>query len=117
MGRSILAFLGPDVIDSVLTQTGRGPLSGRPPPARAMLRQELLEIKERGYAIYLDPEYIHAAGVAAPVYDASGQVLGCLGVSMPYSRFQSAMAETMGLSIVGQANQLSDLLRGKGLRG
>jgi DNA-binding IclR family transcriptional regulator len=110
LGRSILAFLPDDEIDAVLTEASRGPLSGRPPPSRARMREELQRIRRTGYAVYLDRTFLDMAGVAAPVFAADGGVLGSIGVTMPASRFEPTDQTDLCTSVAQRAALLSAAL-------
>jgi DNA-binding IclR family transcriptional regulator len=107
LGRSILAFLPDEEFEEAYSAVSRGPLSGRPPPARGKLREELQAVKKRGFAVFEDRAFIDVAGVAAPVFDASGNISGAVGVLMPITRFDGYSLKKMGASVVEQARLLS----------
>lgn len=106
LGRSILAQLPVHQIDLVLAHAQRSPLSGRPPPARGALRKELRVIRARGYALYED-DAMNIAGVSAPVFATGGEVVGCIGVTMPASRFHKSIRERLPASVLQTARRLS----------
>lgn len=109
LGRSILAQLPPQEIDAVLAQEHRSPLSGRPPPPRRALREELRLVRERGYAVYED-HTMNFAGVSSPVFAAGSTVVGCIGVVMPASRFGKNVREGLPTAVRESARQLSATL-------
>jgi len=109
LGRSILAQLAPQEIDAVLAQEHRSRLSGRPPPARRALLEELRLIRERGYAVYED-DTMNFAGVSSPVFAAGGAVVGCIGVTMPALRFGKTVREGLPSAVSQSARQLSAML-------
>jgi DNA-binding IclR family transcriptional regulator len=51
------------------------------------LRAELTRIRNQGYAVNRGEWRADIGGVAAPVYDRSGVVIGAIGVTIPLSRF------------------------------
>jgi DNA-binding IclR family transcriptional regulator len=112
LGRSILAFLAAEDIDKVLERSQRGPLSGTPSPSRADLLKELGRIRRRGYAVYEDRIKLDIAGVAAPVFGSAGSVIGCMGVTMPASRFKAKDRGRLGAAVAGAAGRLSAALAG-----
>ena len=106
LGRSILAQLPEQELDLVLAQAHKSPLSGRPPPAARALRKELGMIRERGYALYEDGA-MDIAGVSAPVFTTGGAVVGCIGVTMPASRFLKSIRERLPAAVLQNARRLS----------
>jgi len=109
LGRSILAQLPPSEIDDVLAHARRSPISGRRPPSRRALRGELRTILKRGYALYED-EAMNIAGVSAPVFGAGGALVGCVGVTMPASRFGRPVREALPRAVTETAGRLSTAL-------
>jgi DNA-binding IclR family transcriptional regulator len=109
LGRSILAQLAPHEIDAILAHEHRGPLSGRPLPPRRALREELRIIRERGYALYED-DAMNIAGVSSPVFAAGATIVGCLGVTMPASRFGRSVREGLPVAVLESARKLSTAL-------
>jgi len=109
LGRAILAQLPPQEIDVVLAHPRKGPLSGRPPPARRALRKELRIIGERGYALYEDAA-MNIAGVSAPVFTTGDAVVGCIGVTMPAARFHKPVRAKLPGSVLQGARRLSAAL-------
>jgi IclR family transcriptional regulator, acetate operon repressor len=112
LGRSILAFLAPEDIDHVVQRSQRGPLSGAPAPSRTDLLKELGRIRRRGYAVYEDRARLDIAGVAAPVFGTTGSVIGCLGVTMPASRFKAKDRARLGSAVARAAGRLTTALAG-----
>jgi DNA-binding IclR family transcriptional regulator len=112
LGRSMLAFLAQEDIDKVIEQSKRGPLSGAPAPPRAELLQQLGRIRRRGYAVYEDRVKLDIAGVAAPVFGSAGTVIGCLGVTMPASRYKARDRARLGAAVAGAAARLTAALAG-----
>jgi DNA-binding IclR family transcriptional regulator len=109
LGRSILAQLAPQEIDAILAQEHRSRLSGRPPPARRALLEELRLIRERGYAVYED-DTMNFAGVSSAVFAAGGAVVGCIGVTMPALRFGKNVRDGLPPAVSESARQLSAML-------
>jgi DNA-binding IclR family transcriptional regulator len=109
LGRSILAQLPSEELETVLARSQRSPLSGRPPPPRRALREELRLIRERGYSLYED-DAMNIAGVSAPVFTSGGAVVGCIGVTMPAARFHKTVREKLPASVLHNARELSSAL-------
>ena len=109
LGRSILAHLPPQEIEAILADEPRSPLSGRPLPPRRAFRDELRRIRERGYAVYED-DTMNIAGVSSPVFAAGDAIVGCIGVTMPASRFGKPVRDGLPRAVLESARQLSKLL-------
>jgi len=108
LGRAILAYLPEREFDAAYAASGSGPLSGRPLPSRQELRLAIGEIRKRGYSVYEDRAHLDVAGVAAPVFNAGGQVVGALGVMMPLSRFDKYPLAKLSAPVVAHARMMSE---------
>lgn len=109
-GRSVLAFLGGEAVDRALEAEGRDPAVKRAVKSRRALEEDLLTIRERGYAISHGQRIPGAVGIFAPVFDAAGQVVGCLGYTVPEQRFQKSMIERLAQAARRHADTLSATL-------
>jgi IclR family transcriptional regulator, acetate operon repressor len=106
LGRAVLAFLPRSEIEMVLRNEHSGPLTGRPRPARDELEGEFEHVREYGFARYCEPQF-DLAGIAAPVFNGQGEVLGSLGVIMPSGRFSQHMEGDLATAIKAAAHDLS----------
>jgi IclR family acetate operon transcriptional repressor len=106
MGRCILAFLPDEDVEVVLALERRGPISGKHLPTRRAMRQDLERIRQRGYAVYED-KTLDMAGVTAPVFGPGGPVVGCIGVTMPASRFRKPDEPELCAAVLDKAQRLS----------
>jgi len=106
MGRSILAYLPSADVEAVLADHRRSPLSGRLAPTRRAMDRELDQIRQRGYAVYED-KALDVAGVASPVFGPAGTVVGCIGVTMPLSRFRKCNESELCAAVVAKTRRLS----------
>ncbi|MEC7762981.1 MAG: IclR family transcriptional regulator [Pseudomonadota bacterium] len=71
------------------------------------LQAELEEIRQNGFAVN-DQEYeLESCGVAAPIRDVNGVVVGALTVAAPKHRFSARQQMNMAVLIVRQAAELS----------
>jgi IclR family acetate operon transcriptional repressor len=105
-GKGILAFLEPPEREAII--------GNRPRHEQTALRSSLDEIRSRGYAVSHGERYAGAVGVAAPIRDATGRVVGDLIGSWPDNRTNPAKESTAAAAIVAAAGQLSQQL---GFRG
>jgi len=106
MGRAILAFLPRSETEMVLRTEHAGPLTGRPRPARDELEAELAFVRQHGFARYCEPQF-DLAGVAAPVFNGEGEILGSLGIIMPSLRFAPAFEGELAAALRAAADDLS----------
>jgi len=82
LGRAILAYSEPAVIDTALT----GPLPRRTPrtlTSRVAIMRELTAVPERGWAIEREEGNIGVSCVAAPIFGPLGDVAAALSVTGP----------------------------------
>ena len=79
---SLLAFLTPEEIDTVIARREPSPVHGQPADP-ASLRAELETIRSLGYATSRGQRSPEGIAVAVPFFDASGNVVGNLGVTSP----------------------------------
>ncbi|OBJ12644.1 IclR family transcriptional regulator [Mycobacterium sp. 1482292.6] len=78
-----------------------------------VLRANVEEARRMGFAITSGERDEGATGVAAPVFDARGQVLGALMISGPSFRFSPELAERWADNVVGAADQVTRTLGGR----
>ncbi|QRG06285.1 IclR family transcriptional regulator [Xanthobacter dioxanivorans] len=70
------------------------------------LRNEFAAIRARGYAINRGEFRDEVSGVAAPILDGSGAVIGGVGVWGPDQRFSSKL-DVLGVSVLACARRIS----------
>jgi DNA-binding IclR family transcriptional regulator len=82
LGRAILAYSEPEVIDAALA----GPLSARTPRTLTnpvAIMRELTAVPERGWAVDREEGNIGVSCVAAPIFGPLGDVVAALSVTGP----------------------------------
>jgi DNA-binding IclR family transcriptional regulator len=82
LGRAVLAYSAPAVIDAALA----GPLPGRAPrtlTSRVAIMRELTAVPERGWATEREEGNIGVSCVAAPIFGPLGEVVAALSVTGP----------------------------------
>jgi DNA-binding IclR family transcriptional regulator len=110
LGRAILAFLPAGEIEAVMREATVGPLTGRPRSTRGEMEEALAQIRAERYARYFNPDH-DIAGIAAPIFGAEDEILGCIGVTMPSKRFQLHLEDDLTHAVRGAAEQLSERAR------
>ena len=105
-GKGILAFLPPDEQAAILDRLP-DPIPGRTPLTKAWLRNELEAARRRGYVVSHGERFEGAVGVAAPVRDAHGRVVGDLIATWPDNRTDDTKEASAGAIIRAAADDLS----------
>jgi DNA-binding IclR family transcriptional regulator len=106
-GRSVLAYLPEEQIDTVLKDDDRSPGSGQPLPPRNTMLKELRDIRERGYAATQGQTIAGAVGLGAPLFSSERQVIGCLSITIPKARFNQKAAAKLSSALLARASQLN----------
>ena len=105
--RAILAFLPGSFIDDAV----RDLRAMHPDLDEDGYRHELDQIRERGYAISLNERNTGAAAIAAPFFDAAGNVMGSISSSGPAFRYSVDTHSEHGELVAEAARAITDLLR------
>ncbi len=77
---------------------------------RYVLRRELAEVRQRGYATSHSERQPGAASVAAPLFNADSEVVGSLSVCGPESRFDDATSARFAPLVKAAAAEVSRAL-------
>ena len=85
-GKLLMAYLPESTIEEYLRATPLEPLTSRTITNIDQLRADLQQIRNQGYAISFGERVAGGAGISAPVFDASGQVIAAISVYGPDSR-------------------------------
>lgn len=108
-GKVLLAFLPPAELEAVIRRgLPRFTESTVTDPDR--LREELAEVRRRGYALNWGEYRDEAAGVAAPVRDRGGRVVAAVGTAIPIGRLPGQRVEVLSAQVVECARQISGRL-------
>lgn len=99
-GKGILAFLPDDERSASLKGFGER--------ERARLEKDLARTRARGYAISHGERFAGAVGIAAPVRDATGSVVGDIVAGWPDNRNDVAKERAVAVAIVAAAQRVSD---------
>jgi len=109
-GRSVLAFLSEDEQAAAYKVGAAAPGSGRKLPSFKTLQQELMEVRQRGYALSYGEKIVGAVGMGSPIYKMDNRVIGSLCITLPQVRFDPASEKKLGGLIRQQAERLSHAL-------
>jgi len=105
-GKGILAFLPPDEQAAILDRLP-DPIPGRTPRPKSRLRRELESARRRGYVVSHGERFEGAVGVAAPVREARGRVVGDLIATWPDNRTSDDKEAAAGGVVRAAADDLS----------
>lgn len=107
LGKAIVAF-GPEQAEADLLAGGLAVLTGRSLTDPVALAEQLKAVRDLGYAIEDQESTLGDAGIAAPVSDRSGQVIGAISVVGPVERVLAApRREALAVAVRETARNLS----------
>jgi IclR family transcriptional regulator, KDG regulon repressor len=92
-GKAILAFLPSERLASAGAPMRR--YTAQTVIGKDAFAKELARIRLRGYALNRGEWESEIGGVAAPVFDADGQVIASIGIIVPLSRFSADKAKQL----------------------
>ncbi|MGH3588304.1 MAG: IclR family transcriptional regulator [Pseudonocardia sp.] len=110
LGRAVAAHLPEPRLAPLLENLapGAGP---RPSPTTPdEMRALLAEVRERGYAVEAEEEDAGIGCVAAPFFDAAGEVSGSIGVTGWVERVRGANGPQVAEAVTTQAATMSEAL-------
>lgn len=103
--KTILAFQSDEFIEKYISSDLTNYLEGKVEPR--LLKEELLDIRDKKYAIS-NSEYIKdAIGIGAPVFNYNGDLLGAIGIVMPKKRYSDQMRENLINAVRNSADEFS----------
>ncbi len=113
-GQVLLAFRTPAAIERYLTQPSLERFTERTLTEPEAVRERLRDVRRHGYAWAVEEFDAGIASVAAPIADASGEVIAAVHVHGPSYRFPSAgrAAEMEHLVVTGAARIAAGLREG-----
>jgi DNA-binding IclR family transcriptional regulator len=92
-GKLMLALLDPAVREERLDRTGTPPVTPRTVTDRLALRRQLDQVRAAGLAVETDEVQADLGGMAAPVTDAAGRLVGAVAVTLPTSQLRRRRRE------------------------
>jgi DNA-binding IclR family transcriptional regulator len=106
-GKVFLAFLPTKRCEEILASTVLVPLTSKTIVNLPTLRSELENIRQQGYAVSRGEWLLDASGVAAPIFDQSGDVTAVLAISGPGQRFADDVIARYAQVVTRQALVIS----------
>ena len=108
-GKAILAYAPLSLVKQILATPLQRMTSNTITGSRALLT-ELERIRKAGYAISHGERFPDALGLAAPIFNATGNVVAALNVSGPSHRFTDVQARKRAPKVMQLARQVSHAL-------
>lgn len=105
LGRALLAFQPPEFIATIVAEFE--PRTGFGIQTRDDLERDLARIREQCYARSCDEWHVGVAGVAAPVRDASGAIVGSFCITGPTTRLGQHSLDTLSTRCIKAAEEIS----------
>lgn len=108
-GKAILAFAPSELVERILEKPLER-MTDNTITSRKKLLEELRSVRNCGYAVSHAERFTDAMGLAAPIFDATGNVIAALNVSGPLLRFTQTEVAKYAPKVVQLANQVSKSL-------
>jgi IclR family transcriptional regulator, KDG regulon repressor len=108
-GKAILAYAPPAVLEQILERPLER-MTDNTITDPAKLHEELRSIRNHGYATSYSERFTDVLGLAAPVFDAGGDVLASLNVAGPLVRFADAQVAKYAPEVMRLAHEVSQSL-------
>jgi DNA-binding IclR family transcriptional regulator len=109
LGKAMVAFAPQKTRDELLGAE-MSVLTGRSLTGPAALSEALEQVRSTGYAVEDQESVLGDAGIAAPVFDRSGEVIGAIGVVGPVERLltdDGGVVTELAVAVREVARQLS----------
>lgn len=110
VGKVMLAFLEPEVLESLFEGVTLERFTKHTITSKAALYRRLAQIREIGYGTDEEEYSVGVRCVAVPVRDHHGTVVAALSVSAPAIRFEARSAERARVLLLESAAELSAAL-------
>lgn len=109
-GKAMMAFLPIDRQEKIINKSPLEPLTGKTITDPTLLRQEMEKVRINGCAVSFGEWIEDAAGVAAPIFDGNGAVIGALSISGLIQRFTEENVELYCVEVKRVAAKISNNL-------
>jgi DNA-binding IclR family transcriptional regulator len=113
VGKIYLAHMGAAKRKRVLEKIGLPPVTPRTITDLEKLERELSNVLQEGYAIEDQELRKGVRRIAAPIYDHTGELAGCIGIAAPAFRLDTKDFHGIGTIVKETAQQISLRLRGE----
>ncbi|MFE5702291.1 IclR family transcriptional regulator [Rhodococcus koreensis] len=108
-GKAVLAMLPDDEMTAILSRPLDKPTANTSVDPR-YLRHQILEVRERGYAVNISENREHVCAIAAAVTDNASRPVAAVAISMPDIRFVPDQVPEWGSWVCETARAISSAL-------
>jgi IclR family transcriptional regulator, KDG regulon repressor len=105
-GKALLAFQSEEAVEKVIRK-GIKAVTAHTVGGAAALRAELDDVRRLGFATTRGEWRVDVAGIAAPVFDRSGNAVGALSLIMPLANFSKEPRSPVVMAVLAAARALS----------
>lgn len=95
LGKSILAFSGPELVQAVLSEPPK-PRTPNTIASEQALREELILIRTQGFAVDNEENEVGICCVGAPILDYTGRAIAAMSISGPCDRMDRERCIQLG---------------------
>lgn len=106
-GKVLLAYGPPELMESILQTCSLKAITPKSITDVNKFRQEIKEVRERGYAVSKGENVPDAYAISAPVLGHEGKLIGALGIAAPFSRLNDGNVRDRIGVVLSSASQLS----------
>lgn len=106
-GKVLLAWLPADERRRIYAMHGLPPHTPHTITDPNLLEEELVRVRERGYAENINESELGASSVAAPIRDVSGSVIAAIAIAAPSARFSRDSMRRLASEVVTAAERIS----------
>jgi IclR family transcriptional regulator, KDG regulon repressor len=110
LGKAMLAFLPQEEVSHIIETTGLPVRTARTICTLSRLQEELVGIRQRGYAVDDSENEEGARCVGVPILGHRGRAIAAISVSGPASRLSADEIERLGLALVEVSSEISHRL-------
>ena len=110
-GKVALAQLSPEAAGKLLDQLGMPRITPGTIIDRRRLQTELATIRQRGYSVNWEENTVGVGSIAAPIRDASGDLLAVLSIAFATSQVERSQIASLGAQVFKTAAKISVLVR------
>lgn len=112
-GKIFLAYQSKEKRDSIIDRLELTKYTEHTLIEKDSLLKELDEIKEKGYGFDKEERNIDVFCIAAPIFSIDGEVLACISISGPKSRFTDEHIEIWSKKVLEIADNATSFIQGE----
>lgn len=106
LGRSVLAFSAPGVVESLIRGRDLPALTPFTITDAARLTRELEKVRSQGYAIEYEESALQATCIGVPILNREGRAIAALSISGPTHRFRPAQDDSIATALLKAAREI-----------